>query len=645
MAVKKLFEPRSLLDFVHLSTPRVSPGGEYVAYTWARADGSANDYVSRVEVRSVRRGELVAASAGTCSTLPAWDPRGEAVAYVSRSGEGRYRVSRLGLRGGEVVLYEGSGRVLGIEWSPRGYLGLLEERAEAGDVVVADRIPLWFDGRGFVHASARRFSVLYPDSGYKEDVTPGGLDVAAFAISPEGRRVALLASVDDGHVRHPYALRLLVLDPESGEAWEPLAKPLVADSVSWAGDKLVAFAGHFMERGFSTHRRLYLLDVDTGELRCLTCGLDRNLDRRVYHDVRGPFSQPPRPVFDGGYVYFVVSEGGSLNLYRATLDGRLEPVVAGDLVVDEFDVRGGTVAYIRVTDVEPAELWVRSGATDRRLTWYNRHILERYEVVKPVRFTYRASDGVEIEGWIMRPARAREGERYPAVLNIHGGPKSKFGYAFMFEHQLLASKGYAVIYINPRGSDGYSEEFSDIRCRYGERDFEDLIEGVRHVVESYGFVDAERLGVTGISYGGFMTNWIVAHTDMFKAAVSQNGIASWLAEYGTSDIGFAFVPDQVCGDPLRPEKLSEKSPLTYASTVKTPLLLLHSMEDYRCYIDQALLMFTTLKSLGKEARLALFREGGHVFGWTGKPLHRVKRLELMLEWFDAHLKPKRNGGA
>jgi dipeptidyl aminopeptidase/acylaminoacyl peptidase len=209
----------------------------------------------------------------------------------------------------------------------------------------------------------------------------------------------------------------------------------------------------------------------------------------------------------------------------------------------------------------------------------------------------------------------------------------------MFEHQLYAASGYAVLYFNPRGSDGYTEEFADIRGRYGTRDYRDIMEAVDHALERYGFIDRDRLGVTGLSYGGFMTNWIVTQTDRFRAAISQNGISHWPSFYGTSDIGFYFSPDQVDGDPWTSWELyREKSPLTHARGVSTPVLFVHSHEDYRCWIDQSIIFFTALKHLGVEARLVLFMEGAHAFRSSAKPSIRKKRYEHMLDWFDGHLK-------
>ncbi|MCE4601841.1 MAG: S9 family peptidase, partial [Desulfurococcales archaeon] len=213
-----------------------------------------------------------------------------------------------------------------------------------------------------------------------------------------------------------------------------------------------------------------------------------------------------------------------------------------------------------------------------------------------------------------------------------------YGYRFHPEMQLAASKGYAVVYSNPRGSDGYSEEFADIRGRYGEEDYRQIMKALDTAVERFS-LDPDRLGVTGISYGGYMTNWIITRTTRFKAAVSENGIADWISDYWASDIGYWFDPDQIGGTPQSNlEAYISKSPAFHVDNVETPLLLIHSMEDYRCFIDQALAMHISLRMKGKKSRLIVFKKGGHGHSVLGEPRHRRKRLEAIWRWFDEHLR-------
>jgi len=231
-------------------------------------------------------------------------------------------------------------------------------------------------------------------------------------------------------------------------------------------------------------------------------------------------------------------------------------------------------------------------------------------------------------------------DKYPTILYIHGGPKTSFGDAFMFEFQLLANNGFAVLYMNPRGSDGYSEEFADIRRNYGKRDYQDLLEGISYALQNFNFIDPNRLGVAGGSYGGFMTNWIIGHTKLFKAAITDRSIANWVTFFSTSDIGREFTLDQIGSDPWgEPAKLAEQSPISYLKDVDTPTLIIHSQEDYRCWLGEALQLYTSLKYLGKQAKLVIFPHENHDLSRSGKPKHRVIRLEHYLNWFNNYLKP------
>ena len=214
-----------------------------------------------------------------------------------------------------------------------------------------------------------------------------------------------------------------------------------------------------------------------------------------------------------------------------------------------------------------------------------------------------------------------------------------YGYGYMHEFQVLANAGYVVFYVNPRGSEGYSEEFKDIRFRYGERDYRDLMEAVDYVLTHHPFIDPEKLGVTGGSYGGFMTNWIITQTSRFKAAVTQRSICNWVSFYGTTDIGYYFGPDQISGTPWdNLEQYWEKSPIKYVANIETPLLIIHSIEDYRCWLDQAFQLFTALKVLGKKVEMVLFPKENHDLSRRGRPKHRVERLKHILRWFNEHLK-------
>ena len=249
------------------------------------------------------------------------------------------------------------------------------------------------------------------------------------------------------------------------------------------------------------------------------------------------------------------------------------------------------------------------------------------------------TDGVDIDGFVMKPVGYEPGKRYPGILHIHGGPKMVFGPGFHHEMQLWAASGFFVCYCNPRGSCGKGNAFADLQGKYGEVDFRDLMEFTDEVLRRYPEIDADRMGVAGGSYGGFMTNWVIGHTDRFRCAVSQRSIANYVGDYLLSDIGYYYVPDQQLGTIWEhPERLWKASPLTYADRVKTPTLFIHADKDYRCTLANGLEMFAALKLHGVESKLCMFYGENHGLSREGKPSKRISRVSEILHWMEEHLK-------
>ncbi len=274
----------------------------------------------------------------------------------------------------------------------------------------------------------------------------------------------------------------------------------------------------------------------------------------------------------------------------------------------------------------------------KQVTNVNRQLLDEVEVVAPEAVSYESTDGYTVHGWFMKPSGYQEGEKAPMILNIHGGPHAMYANTFFHEMQLLASQGYAVLYTNPRGSHGYGQTFVNaVRGDYGGGDYRDLMAAVDGALEQFDFIDRDRLGVTGGSYGGFMTNWITGHTDRFKAAVTQRCISNWISFYGVSDIGYYFSEWQIQADLGDIDTLWKHSPLAYADQIKTPLLILHSENDYRCPIEQAEQLYIALKRKEKKTRLVRFPESDHNLSRTGKPELRLERLNHLTGWMNEYI--------
>ena len=506
------------------------------------------------------------------------------------------------------------------------------------DVKFVEDWPLWFNGRGFIHTfKSHLFSLDL--SGAIRQVTSGDFDVNAYDVEPGGKRVAIAVSTNRFK---PYRNEVWVINLESGERYTVLSNYSVS-AIKWSLDgKYLALVGNDLHRGLATHDHVLLVRPDGGEVIDLMRSVDRNVGNSLNSDVRG--SPPPMKLqWVGDWVYFMMMDGGSTRLVRASINGGVEVVIGGERSVEDFVVmRDGTIYFISMDPLRPTELYRWFNGNEERITNFNDWV-NSVELSKPEPFRFRASDGREVEGWLMRPPSFRQGIRYPAILEIHGGPKTAYGYSFMFEFQLLVNEGFVVMFMNPRGSDGYDEEFADIRGHYGERDYEDLMEGLDYVLRSYDFIDPGRLGVIGGSYGGFMTNWIVTHTDRFRAAVTDRSISNWVSFFGASDIGPYFANDQIGGGEDRDfwaylESYMAKSPIMYVKNVRTPLLIIHSLEDYRCWFEQAVQLYTALKYLGKEVRMVVFPGENHDLSRFGKPNHRLVRLRAIVDWFNEKLK-------
>jgi dipeptidyl aminopeptidase/acylaminoacyl peptidase len=316
-------------------------------------------------------------------------------------------------------------------------------------------------------------------------------------------------------------------------------------------------------------------------------------------------------------------------------------VLEGDVWLTGFDWAGGQAVHTATTPTSLPEVFSGEKQLSDVASGF-----KSVDLSEPERFTAVSADDSEVEAWLMRPVGFEEGRRYPVLLNIHGGPFTQYGNRFHDEFQVYAGAGYAVLYSNPRGSSGYSEEWGRaIRGPveggpgWGSRDYEDVMAVVDAALERFDFCDPERLGVIGGSYGGYMTSWIVSHTDRFRAACSERSVNNFVLEGGASDIGSFFKGIVGAHWFEEPEAYLKISPSHYAQNINTPLLILHSENDLRCPIAHAEDLFAILRVLRREVELVRFPAESHELTRSGSPLHRVMRFELILDWFERYLEP------
>ncbi len=307
--------------------------------------------------------------------------------------------------------------------------------------------------------------------------------------------------------------------------------------------------------------------------------------------------------------------------------------------IDDFVIVDNRVYYVGLIGNQLEELYSFDLDTlgNKQLTFINQEVLNDKYIAdyETVNFSCHNYD---INGFVLKPKDYNPNKKYPAILDIHGGPKTVYGKVFYHEMQYWANCGYFVMFTNPIGSDGRGNEFMHMSGKYGTKDYDCLMAFVDKVIESYPAIDVDNIFETGGSYGGFMTNWIIGHTNRFKACASQRSISNWTSFAGTSDIGYMFVKDQILGLDLDKDqdKLWDRSPLKYANKCKTPTLFIHSDEDYRCPIEQGLQMMSALIENGVETRMCYFHHENHELSRGGKPINRIKRLEEITNWFNAH---------
>jgi dipeptidyl aminopeptidase/acylaminoacyl peptidase len=636
--MKRPIEPGDFSRYRCLSRPEFSPDASKIVFSIQQANMEENQYDSDVAVVESDGSAVTRLSYGGKDSSPRFSPDGSTVAFLSRRGMGKED------KGNElyiISLDEKEPRRLlrreeGLE-SPSFsadskliyFLGKVISDKDNDDPKVVTRVPLWYNGVGFAYNFRKHLFSLDIVTGDLIQITSGEFDVSTLRPSRNGRQIGYLASPDD---MHSFIKDLFVVDDTSKVVKLTNSDMSISDFDWSPDDSSIAFNGRDVSRGLTGNSRIFVLKSNGGDHLSKVEDTDLNKSNSLNSDAR--ISEGAgRVVWDGEFVYYLQAEGAYVRIYRVKPGTRPELIVSGDRSVDDFDVKRNRIAFVAMNSAHLQELSILENE-EKRLTSFNQRVLQEFDIAAQEAFSFRASDGATVEGWVL--AKKREG-KLPTIVYVHGGPKTAFGESYMHEFQVFASKGYAVLYSNIRGSAGYSANFADIRHHFGERDFKDLIEMIEYATGKFPFLNKDRMAIAGGSYGGFMTNWAIAHTNVFKAAVTDRSISSWRSSFWTADS--PEIAKELLGDPFQDANaLDTMSPLTYAENIRTPLLIVHSMEDYRCPMTEGLQLFTALKYLGKNVELVLFPGENHDLSRNGKPKHRVARLNHYLRWFDKYLK-------
>ncbi|WP_276279983.1 S9 family peptidase [Halorussus caseinilyticus] len=640
-------------DIVQVEDPRVSPDGERVAFVRKVPSGD-DEYEATVYVVPVGGDEPRQFTvAEGVDSHPRWSPSGDRLAFVSTRGadDDRSQLWVMPTDGGEARrVTDVAGGVSEVAWSPDGrriafvQQATAEDREEGRDLGlggeefdpedpdprVIDRLVYRAGERYF---DGRRSHVYVADLGDDEvtRLTDGDYDHE----QPEWADETTLyygahrtGDPDDNAV-----IDVAEYDLEVGEETET-----VTQTTGWsltlaaAGDGRLAYTYTPEENATLRQTEIEVLDPETGEVTTPTESLDRTLS----------MSMPVQWGPNDENIYFLTPDEGEFAVWRAPGDASSDPErVVGDGEVGSATVGEDKIAFVRSEWDHPGDVFVSTlgGAETRRLTRINSEYLDDRAVCQPEEVRFEGGDGDEVQGWVLTPPDFEEGGEYPLAVEIHGGPHSMWTTSgtMWHEFQLLAARGYVVFWSNPRGSTGYGEQFmAEIgEGQWGPPAYEDVMAGVDEVA-SRDYVDEGDMFVTGGSYGGYMTTWVVGHTDRFSGAVSQRGVYDLNSFYGSTD-AFKLIEWDFDTTPSDDAPfLWEQSPTAYADEVDTPTLLIHSDDDYRVPVNNAEMLYLLYNKNGVETRLVRYPREGHELSRSGEPAHVVDRLERIVRWFDGY---------
>lgn len=494
-----------------------------------------------------------------------------------------------------------------------------------------DEIPFWANGAGITNGKRSSLFVLNIET---KEITPISDAYANAHINHISNTKVLYTSNPMKDVRViPSSLHLYDIETKEDIT-------LVQDyevSVNWAffiKEKIIASLSSYESYGYHQHGTLYEIKMD--KTRTTLVHFDNTYGASLGSDCLQQFGNPLCAYKD--HIYFSCSDENDGCIKCFDEYGNITILSDYNGGIESFDVCEKGIYFIGLRGQKLQEIYKLEDKKEIQLTSFNTKMMEETSFSNIEKFTFY-SDGIRHEGFVIKPTNFDETKMYPGILEIHGGPKGTFGPVISHEMQVFANNGYFVFFANPRGSDSRGNAFADIRGRFGKEDYVDLMNFTDAVLERYPNLDKEHLGVTGSSYGGYMTNWIITQTNRFKAAIPEASISNYITKFLCTDIGFTYNISNQGADPWSDLDLVwEQSPLKYANKCTTPTLFIHSDQDYRCWIAEPIQMFYALKLHGCEAKFLLFHGEHHGLPIFGKPTHRIKRLEEMLNWFDAHLK-------
>ncbi len=668
-----LIKAEDLYDLQLISDCEISPDGRNVVYCVQRVDKETEKKYSNLWIvptsgasaRQFTYGDRV-------DSQPKWSPDGSQIVFLSnRDDEDQPQLYIIPFQGGEAhQLTDLKGTINEFEWSPDGKKFVCQFRKKDQEAIEREqdeqkkklgivsryitRVFYKLDGVGFLPEERWHIWTIDAKTGEGKQLTDSDVyDDLYPSWSPDSKEIVFCSNRSKEPDLDPDAVDFFIIPTQGGQLRKvgtAFGAILCVPDPTFSPDgKWLAYYGIEKRYRWYNNVCLWIVPIDgSSQARNLTEKFDLHVSSWTDSDIIDIWKMmSPTWSKDSSRLYFQVTYHGDTVLKSIALDGSeqsLQTVIEDEGVVGafSFDTDQSKLAYFHADMTDAGQIWLCDMTTrsSNKLTHVNESLLHARDLGEVEGVWFKSPAGNDLQGWILKPPDFDESKKYPSILEIHGGPVAQYGNFFMHEFYYLAANGYVVYFCNPRGSCGYGQE----HCRaiwnnWGTADYNDVMAWA-NLIKQKPYIDPERMGVTGGSYGGYMTNWIIGHTDQFKAAVTQRSVSNLISFYGSCDLNWTWQYDIGYNKP--PWELFdhywEQSPMKYIGNVKTPTLVIHSEQDMRCPIEQGEQIFVALKRLGVDTEMVVFPDETHLLSFSGRTDRRIERLEHILRWFDRYLK-------
>ena len=639
----KAISINDIMKLKSVSDPQISPDGKWIAYISSEFDLKKDKSVAQLWMIPSQGGEAIAMTSKESYSVsdPKWSPDNKYLTFLAAKTEEKTQVWALNRKGGDAQqLTKIKQGVSGFEWAPNGKKLLLsikdpkpeeltedKEDDKKAKPYIIDRLQFKQDYEGYLDRYRTHLYTFTPGDSIATQITSGDYDDKNPVWSPDGNSIAFVSNRTDNPDGNSNSDIWIVSanNLDKGKKLEQVTtNPNADNSPAWSPDgKFITYTTIIDTKAmWYATQKLAIISIADKKSSILAENLDRNINK-------------PKFSIDGKSIYFLIEENGTSIIASIDTAGKsLKRVIKGDFSIGDFSLQGAIIAPLLAKSNQPYEIYTFEKNELKKISSVNDEILNKVQKPTIEKIHFKSEDGTDIEGFIVKPIGFNAKTKYPVILWLHGGPVSQYEFDFNEAPQLFAANGYITLLINPRGSSGYGQPFSEaLFADWGNKDFKDVMAGVDYVIEK-GFADPNRLGVGGWSYGGILTNYVITKTNRFKGAVSGASEALYRANYGHDHYQLTW--ELELGLPWENAEAWERiSPFNYVQNITTPTLWMGGEEDWNVPILNSEQMYQAMKRLGKETQLIVYP--GEYHGLK-RPSFIKDRYERFIQWFDGHVK-------